>query len=70
MHHPTATMRITRPICIDGVPQKPGTKVELELEDALVLHELGRGEFLDDDDRAKALQARRAAIARMVKQMH
>ncbi|HMM85345.1 hypothetical protein [Azohydromonas sp.] len=67
MANPTAKIRLLRNVWIGGKPHRTGDVVAVDLEDALACAEQMAGTFIDDDDRERALAARRADIARMLR---
>lgn len=69
MKNDTIRLVVSRPCLVYGKPARVGDKVELPPLAALDAVETGRLDFVDADDRARCMEARRAEIARTTRQV-
>jgi hypothetical protein len=67
MKSDTIRLVVVRPCLIDGRPQPVGTKLDLQPQAALDAVESGRIGFVDERDRARCMEARRAEIAKQLR---
>jgi len=65
----TARVRVLCPSYVGGVAQPVGAVLALPLLEALDAADSGRCEFVDADDRGRAMDARRAQIRGMLRRV-
>lgn len=67
MSKTTARIKLLRNVLFNGEAYAAGSIATVGLEDALACVEMQKATFVDDADRERALEARRADIARMLR---
>lgn len=68
MHNPTARIRLLKNLLLGGKAHAAGTVVSVDIEDALACVEMQKAVIVDADARARALEVRREAIRKMLRQ--